>query len=438
MIIGGVLFGGFAGLTYWFPKAFGFRLHEGWGKAAFWFSLVGFYVIFVPLYAAGLLGMTRRLQHYDVALWRPWMLAARRRASCIMAAALACQVIQLVVSIRRATNLRDVTGDPWDGRSLEWATASPPPPFNFAVLPQVRRRGAVLGDQAARDRDPADRRRSPNTSRSRCRATARPGSSPPSSATITGFALIWHIWWLVGLGLAARLCGLRVVRLARRRGIRDPGRGGRPHRPRAPARPRSEWLAQARRAATSEADRHERDRGLAATHGPDSTPTARSRRGGDRRRRDRRDRSRRGRARLQARDRRLRLLDLPAQRHHHVLRLLRGARGAADRDRRRSVRARAVQSREHRDRNRVPAGLELHLRPVGGRRPSARNQLWTQVSLLVTGLLGLASCCWRRTISPAWSAQARARSAAPSCRPSSPWSAATACMSAPGSCGWAR
>ena len=72
VIIGGVLFGAFAGVTYWFPKAFGFRLHEGWGKAAFWFAFVGFYVTFMPLYVAGLLGMTRRLQHYDFELWRPW------------------------------------------------------------------------------------------------------------------------------------------------------------------------------------------------------------------------------------------------------------------------------------------------------------------------------------------------------------------------------
>ena len=79
VIIGGVVFAGFAGLTYWFPKAFGFRLHEGWGKAAFWFSLLGFYVTFMPLYIVGLLGMTRRLQHYDVAVWRPWVLIAGAR-----------------------------------------------------------------------------------------------------------------------------------------------------------------------------------------------------------------------------------------------------------------------------------------------------------------------------------------------------------------------
>ncbi len=137
VLISGVLFAGFAGITYWFPKAFGFRLHEGWGKAAFWFSLIGFYVTFMPLYVAGLLGMTRRLQHYEVAAWHPWMLVAAF-GIVIMTCALACQVTQIVVSIRRRDELRDETGDPWDGRSLEWATASPPPAFNFAVLPDVR------------------------------------------------------------------------------------------------------------------------------------------------------------------------------------------------------------------------------------------------------------------------------------------------------------
>jgi cytochrome o ubiquinol oxidase subunit 1 len=149
VIIGGVVFGAFAGISYWFPKALGFRLHEGWGKAVFWLALAGFYIVFMPLYVAGLLGMTRRLQHYDVAMWRPWMLIAAA-GIVVMAASAACQVIQLVVSIRRREELRDSTGDPWDGRSLEWATSSPPPSFNFAVLPQVRRgRAGLPVDRAA-------------------------------------------------------------------------------------------------------------------------------------------------------------------------------------------------------------------------------------------------------------------------------------------------
>ncbi len=145
VIIGGVLFGAFAGYTYWFPKAFGFRLHEGLGKAAFWCWLVGFYVAFMPLYVLGLMGMTRRMQHYDVPDWQPWLLVAAARRGWSSCVGIVLQIVQLVVSIRQREALRDVTGDPWDGRSLEWATPSPPPAFNFAVLPDVEGEDAYWG-----------------------------------------------------------------------------------------------------------------------------------------------------------------------------------------------------------------------------------------------------------------------------------------------------
>jgi cytochrome o ubiquinol oxidase subunit I len=201
VIVGGVIFGAFAGLTYWFPKAFGFRLHEGWGKAAFWLSFIGFYVTFMPLYVAGLLGMTRRLQHYDVALWYPWMLVAAV-GTAILCAAAACQVIQLAVSIRRRHELRDELGDPWNGRSLEWATASPPPAFNFAVLPNVE------GEEPYWE----IKRRAFETlhlaEEPRYQAIEMPRNSPTGFisaffCTVTGFALVWHIWWMVGVGLVA-------------------------------------------------------------------------------------------------------------------------------------------------------------------------------------------------------------------------------------------
>src|SRR5271169_576755 len=123
VIIGGVLFGAFAGYEYWFPKAFGFRLHEGLGKAAFWCWLIGFYVAFMPLYVLGLMGMTRRMQHYDVPEWRPWLLIAALGAAIILTGII-LQIAQLTVSIRHREELRDATGDPWNGRTLEWATAS--------------------------------------------------------------------------------------------------------------------------------------------------------------------------------------------------------------------------------------------------------------------------------------------------------------------------
>lgn len=199
VIIGAVLFGGLAGMTFWFPKAFGFRLHEGWGKAAFWFGFLGFYATFIPLYAAGLLGMTRRLQHYDVPEWRPWMLAATFGV-LLLALGAFCQVAQLVVSIRRRAELVDETGDPWDGRSLEWATASPPPAFNFAFLPEVDALDSFWREKQRRSQQAQaapERKYEP---------IEVPRNSPTGFivaffATITGFALIWHIWWMVIAGL---------------------------------------------------------------------------------------------------------------------------------------------------------------------------------------------------------------------------------------------
>jgi cytochrome o ubiquinol oxidase subunit I len=197
VIIGGVLFGAFAGYTYWFPKAFGFRLHEGYGKAAFWFWLVGFYVAFFPLYAVGFLGMTRRMQHYNVAEWRPWLIVAAGGAVLILIG-IVFQIMQLVVSIRDRDELRDRTGDPWDGRSLEWATASPPPAFNFAVMPDVTGADAYWAvKMQAKEQGQG--------SVPDYRDVEMPRNSPTGFvcaffATIMGFALIWHIWWMVAAG----------------------------------------------------------------------------------------------------------------------------------------------------------------------------------------------------------------------------------------------
>src|ERR1700678_507423 len=135
VIIGGTLFGAMAGYNYWFPKAFGFTLDERWGRASFWCWLVGFYVAFMPLYVLGLMGMTRRMQHYANPAWQPYLIVAGIGALIILVG-IVSQIIQLVVSIRDREKLK-VTADPWNGRTLEWATASPPPPWNFAVLPQV-------------------------------------------------------------------------------------------------------------------------------------------------------------------------------------------------------------------------------------------------------------------------------------------------------------
>jgi cytochrome o ubiquinol oxidase subunit 1 len=205
VIIGGVVFALFAGITFWFPKAFGFKLDEAWGKAVFWLTLIGFYVTFMPLYVAGLLGMTRRLQHYEVAEWRPWVIAAAFGVA-ISAAAMICQIIQLIVSIRHRDQLRDKTGDAWNGRSLEWATSSPPPVFNFAFLPEVK------GEEPYW----AIKKRAIETQHLAAIGAYEPIEMPRNSATgfitaffatIAGFGLIWHIWWLVGTSLIAAYAG---------------------------------------------------------------------------------------------------------------------------------------------------------------------------------------------------------------------------------------
>ncbi|MCC8935576.1 cytochrome o ubiquinol oxidase subunit I [Bradyrhizobium sp. Arg68] len=201
VIVPGVLFGAIAGYNYWFPKAFGFKLDERWGKAAFWCWFIGFHLAFMPLYVTGLMGMTRRLQHYDVLAWQPWLLVAEAGAVIVMAGII-CQALQLVVSIRHREQLRDTTGDPWNGRTLEWATASPPPAWNFAVLPQVKEIDAFWAkkQRVLAKQDVPGRQRT-------YEPIEVPKNSPAGFATaffaaITGFALIWHIWWMAGLGLA--------------------------------------------------------------------------------------------------------------------------------------------------------------------------------------------------------------------------------------------
>lgn len=198
VIIGGVLFGAFAGFTFWFPKMFGFTLDETWGKRAFWLWISGFYVAFMPLYVLGLMGMTRRMQHYDVPGWHPWLLVAGVGA-LLIAAGIACQVMMLYVSIKTRKDRIDESGDPWDGRTLEWITTSPPPAFNFAVLPDVKGEEAYWGikAKARENRALSDR---PDYEPIEMPRNSPTGIVAAFFATAMGFALIWHIWWLVILG----------------------------------------------------------------------------------------------------------------------------------------------------------------------------------------------------------------------------------------------
>jgi len=205
VIVGGVVFAIFAGYEFWFPKAFGFRLHEGWGKAAFWFAFVGFWVTFTPLYVLGLLGMTRRLQHINFPEWSPWLYISVAGVGILILGVIS-QVTQLVVSIRDRDRLRDVSGDPWDGRSLEWATPSPPPFFNFAVMPNVEGEEAYWGIKL----------RAVETQQLSPEPEYVPIEMPVNSpvgiytaffTTVFGFSMIWHIWWLAAVALVAAFAG---------------------------------------------------------------------------------------------------------------------------------------------------------------------------------------------------------------------------------------
>jgi cytochrome o ubiquinol oxidase subunit 1 len=197
VIIGGVVFGAMAGYNYWFPKAFGFTLDERLGKASFWCWLIGFYLAFMPLYVLGMMGMTRRLQHISDPSWQPLLLVAELGAVLIFLGIL-CQIAQLYVSIRTRESRRDLTGDPWNGRTLEWATSSPPPAYNFAVMPKVETIDAFW-EMKRRGRTAVE----PSYETIEMPRNSPTGFVTAFFAVVTGFALIWHIWWMVILGLLA-------------------------------------------------------------------------------------------------------------------------------------------------------------------------------------------------------------------------------------------
>jgi cytochrome o ubiquinol oxidase subunit 1 len=196
MIIGGVVFGYFAGITYWFPKIFGFKLHEGLGKLAFWLWLSGFCLAFVPLYILGLMGATRRLDHYDPSMgWQGLFIVAGVGVMVIIAG-VGAQILQFIVSIIQRDKNRDLTGDPWDGRTLEWSTVSPAPEYNFAVIPTVHKRDSFWemkqGKHPALSTEYADIQLPKNTPM---------GIFIAMGAFMFGFGLIWHMWWLAVIGL---------------------------------------------------------------------------------------------------------------------------------------------------------------------------------------------------------------------------------------------
>lgn len=193
VIIGGVLFGYVAGIIYWFPKAFGFRLHEGWGKISFYCWLIGFYLAFMPLYVIGLNGFMRRVNHYSDKLYQPYFIVAAIGALFVLFGIIS-MIIQLVVSIKNREALRDTTGDPWNGRTLEWSTSSPAPMYNFAHIPTVE---AI--DQFWIDKEKDHFKTVKPTHETHYRDIHMPRNTSIGFITsifagIAGFALIWHMW----------------------------------------------------------------------------------------------------------------------------------------------------------------------------------------------------------------------------------------------------
>ncbi|MGC4029755.1 MAG: cytochrome o ubiquinol oxidase subunit I [Steroidobacteraceae bacterium] len=197
VIIGGVVFGLFAGMYYWFPKAFGFRLDPFWGKVSFWFWVVGFYVAFMPLYALGLMGVTRRLRVFDDPALQPWFIAAAIGSVLVLIGILAF-LVQIYVSIRNREALRDTTGDPWNGRTLEWSTSSPPPAYNFAFTPVVYELDAWWDMKQRGYRRPQTGFRAILLPKNTGTGIILAGLS-----AVLGFAMIWYIWWLALASLAA-------------------------------------------------------------------------------------------------------------------------------------------------------------------------------------------------------------------------------------------
>lgn len=200
VIIGGVVFGMLAGLTFWFPKAFGFTLDEKWGKRSFWCWIIGFYMAFMPLYALAFFGAVRRMQSYEQAQWQPLMIVAFIGAVIIMCGIL-CTVIQFYVSIRDRKQRADLTGDPWNGRTLEWGMASPPPFYNFAHLPEVESIDHVW-ELKQRNGGTLPRPSPEETTYEEIHMPRNTVAGPVIGffSIVFGFALVWHIWWMAGAG----------------------------------------------------------------------------------------------------------------------------------------------------------------------------------------------------------------------------------------------
>lgn len=204
VIIGGVLFGIFAGINYWWPKAFGYKLNEFWGKVSFWLWNVGFWLAFGPLYVLGLMGITRRLRTFDDPSLQIWFIIAGIGA-LVIAGGIGAMLIQFAVSILGKNKVYDTTGDPWNGRTLEWATSSPPPQYNFAFTPIIHDNDAWADMKARHAQRPTKDFLDIHMPRNTATGVVLAGLS-----VVLGFALIWYMWWLAILSLVA-IIGAAVI-----------------------------------------------------------------------------------------------------------------------------------------------------------------------------------------------------------------------------------
>ncbi|HJV51874.1 MAG TPA: cbb3-type cytochrome c oxidase subunit I, partial [Noviherbaspirillum sp.] len=204
VIIGGVVFGVFAAINYWFPKAFGYKLDVFWGKCSFWFWVVGFYLAFMPLYVLGLMGVTRRMSHFEDPSLQIWFQIAALGA-VLIALGIGSMLVQFYVSFRRRNELRDVTGDPWNGRTLEWSTSSPPPDYNFAFTPRVFEKDAWTDMKQHGYARPLQGFVTIHMPKN----TAA-GFVIAVLSTVVGFALIWQMWLVAGIAFAATLAAAIV------------------------------------------------------------------------------------------------------------------------------------------------------------------------------------------------------------------------------------
>ena len=200
VIIGGVLFGLFAGITYWYPKAFGYKLDPFWGKMSFWFWTIGFYFAFMPLYVLGLMGVTRRMSQFEEDAAMQFWFQVAAFGAFLIALGILFFIVQLVVSYRRRDQLRDTTGDPWDGRTMEWATSSPPPQYNFAFTPRVHDLDAWWQMKQHKYRRPEQGFKAIHMPKNTAAGIILAGIS-----TVLGFALVWHMWLLAGVSFIALL-----------------------------------------------------------------------------------------------------------------------------------------------------------------------------------------------------------------------------------------